>query len=444
MENLKNEDRRYSIPYIAHSKMEIWMQILNFILILTFSAILFLPSDGDAGFIFAKIVLGLADVFFFYNWVYSAVLKKSSICLDEQGITLKSYHTKRVTWAELEAVQTYEVNRAVFIGLIAKNRHAPKNLLVQLFRSEYVLSISTRLFADTDPEKLFATISYMIQNAPAEPEQERKMQSLPEEEKALSNRGALFRAFGVFLLTSAVNLLIAAVTLDGNSAAVSLLGALGVVFIYNKYYEGGRVPFLHRILLGVFSALPALLAPLFLLVLGNRGYLELYGLWETVRLSVRTMIRYPGENVVYYWVAAVLFLFASLSGLNLKPVRRIKKIFMKQRNGFYLKKSGRYFLVYLIDYADFDEDLPKALVEIPAGFCLIERDRKEIGAFYLPAGIFQDLQVRVHSLQRVRIEGNDYFKLDLGGHGKPVPYGYNCLLIINEEHDLEVIRIEKS
>lgn len=110
------------------------------------------------------------------------------------------------------------------------------------------------------------------------------------------------------------------------------------------------------------------------------------------------MLRYPRQNSVYYLTAAAFFLFALL--------------------------HGRYF---------------KGAPENPAPIY-----EKEIKAFYLPADILMQLKAGAPSLRRISVEGGDYFRLDLGDGGTPVPYGYNCFLTISEEHELEMIRLKRT
>lgn len=432
----------YPIPYTARCKMGLFLQMLIFLLVLIFSAVLWIPNNGDPELVFYKTMAVFLDLLFLTTWIYNGILKKSFIHLDEQGITLKNFSTKRVNWVDVEFAQTYEQNHNAFIGLIPKKHPVKRNPIARFFQSEYSLSISLRLFSAVDPEKLFATISFLIRNAYIEEDRQLPIQGQPEK-VVLSNQAALRKAFGIFLLTSAADILLSAL-LREDLIVISCLASLGMVTIYQKNCEAGHVPSLHRILLGFFSSVPILLIPFSSLLWANKEYAQLVGIWETARQCIKAVVSDPQECGIFYWVAAAMFLYAALDGLNIKFIRKIKRIYKKKQNGFYMEKGGRYLLIYLIDYVDYDDSLPKTAVEISANQCLIERNKKKIGAFYLPVKIFADLQMRVNSFQFVRLEGEDYYKLDLGGHEKPVAYGYNCLLLLNEEREPEVICLEKS
>lgn len=437
----QNDSTRYPIPFAAHSHMKILMQMLIFVLVLFFSASFFLPGS-DFRLIIAKISFLICDVIFIYCWIYNVVLKKAVLRLDEQGITLINLYTKRVNWVDLAYAQTYEVNHNIFIGLIPKNK--PKqNFIVRFFQSEYALTISLALFSTVDAEKLFATISYMIQNADMGKSDQKQAENVTEKVKVRSNKYALLKVFGVFLLISLVNVFCITI-LNYNLITFSILGACAVILIYKNNCEEGSISFIIRILLGLFSSIPVLLIPFSSLVWACKSFIDIYGIWEIVLQCIHSMLTLPRDYAIYFIVAAVIFLFVLLSGLDLKFIKKIKRAFLKMQNGFYVEKMGRYTLIYLIDYIDFDENKQGEMVEIAANQCKIERTNEGIGAFYLPSYIFSECQINPAYFQRTHIDETDYFKLDLGGNERPVAYGYNCTLILNEEHKIEAIRLESS
>lgn len=436
----------YQIPYVVRSRIKVTMHLLYVILILLCMAAAVFMDDPEPTINLCRILFLLLSLFFLYCWLFFGILKKASIRLDETGITVKTLHTKRIRWAEVEHAQTYEASRNVFIGLIPKNRPENAGLFSRLFKSQYALAIPLRLFAGADPERLFATITDMIQKSLSRetPEEQREQTpAAPEKGRTPSNRTALLEGFAVSVCLSILNVFAVAVSNYGG-VAISFLGSLVIYLVYENSCEESPTPFSNRIALGLFSSLPVLLVPFSDLMWANQHNVALYGVWQTAVQCVKTMIRYPRQNSVYYLTAAAFFLFALLHGRYFKALRKIRCRFMKRRNGFYLERDGRYLRIYLFDYADFNGSLPKVLAEICANQCLIERDKKEIKAFYLPVDILMQLETRAPSLRRVSVEGSNYFQLNLGGGGTPVPYGYNCFLTISEEHELEMIRLERT
>lgn len=440
MENIQEDRSRYSIPYVMHSSYNIKMHILFIFLILFFSALLFIPGN-DFELIIAKFLSAILDLFFLYSWFYIGILKKSAILLDNQGISFKSaYGSKKVSWVDIQYAQTYEMSHNTFIGLISKNRPMKQNFLAQLFNNNYALSIPLRIFSTVNAEKLFVTISYRILNTPSD-EKYQIPESPQSEEKSRNNIFAVLKSFLVSILVGLIYFLSITI-LNINIIVISLLGSLGVMFVYFKNSKENSISVPIRALLGLFCALPSLLVPLLSLIVINKNYIVWNGIWKTIIDCVKVMVTSPKQYLIFYVLALFLFLYGALNGLNFKFVRIIKKVFKKKQNGFYIEKSNRYISIFLIDYADFDDSQPKELIELLSGQCLIEKDKNSINAIYLPVNILCKLQISINLFQRVCIQEHDYFKLDLGGHEEPVPYGYNCLLILNEDHQIEVIRLE--
>ncbi len=453
MENRLDQEGYYPIPFEVRSHLRLSMQLLYLLIFIIFTSVLFLPGNGDVQLVLIKAGSIFMDLLFLTQWLYTGFLKKAFIYLDKQGITFMNFKKTRVEWRDVQTVNIYNVNHNSFIGLIPKNVRRSRNFIARIFQSEYALSIPLSLFSTIDTEKLCATLTYLISNVPKKEDPQRSIACQPNrtgegqeminegKEKVYSNQTALLQAFGVSVLLCILNILLTLV-FQGYFAVITVFGAMAVVWVYYKNCENGRIPFLNRILLGIFSSVPVFFAPLTSLIWLNKNYVELVGFWETVSQCATAILHNPKTYAFYYFTAAFLFLLAVFNELNLKFIRRIKKLFIKKQNGFSIEKSGRLLSVYLLDYVNFDSERLKKIVDLPANICLIERVQKEIGAFYIPVDIFESPFIHTNLLRRVKIGETNYFKLDLGGHGNPVPYGFPSTLMVNENNEIEVIQLE--
>ena len=74
---------------------------------------------------------------------------------------------------------------------------------------------------------------------------------------------------------------------------------------------------------------------------------------------------------------------------------------MHKQNGFYLKREKRYVSIYLIDYAQYNENEEKIIIRINPNVCLIEKDKKNILAFYIPEQLLNDYNINIIGFERI-------------------------------------------
>lgn len=152
---------------------------------------------------------------------------------------------------------------------------------------------------------------------------------------------------------------------------IPILGMMGILYLYSKQYEEKGFNVIIRFFLGLFCALQFFVGILVASLMLNSTYIELNGIWSSIFECMSNMVEYPEEYMRYYLYAIVSFFIGAFYGCSFKISRRIRKIFMHKQNGFYIKREKRYVSIYLIDYAQYNENEEKIAIRINPNVCLI-------------------------------------------------------------------------
>ena len=115
---------------------------------------------------------------------------------------------------------------------------------------------------------------------------------------------------------------------------------------------------------------------------------------------------------------------------------------MHKQNGFYIQRDKRYVSIYLIDYAEYNENDEKIAIEIIPNICLIEKEKKNILAFHIPEQVINEFGIDAKSFERIVSDEKIYYKLDIKGSSEKQLYGYTSILILNKYRQVELIQLE--
>ena len=452
-ENLiKSEE--YTLPFTVHSGYRFGMHVLLIIMIILFVGVAFLPMNDLGGIIFRllSLVLGL---FLAYAWIYSGVMKKTCLELTKQQISFKTmFISKKLNWADIIDVQTFAMNNASFIGIMSKEtiKKRKNNFLTSLSVSlggGYTLSIPLKSFPKVQPEKLFATIvlkvQEKVQGQDIEEEIINEMISEEKEEKVTYSKpvAIILKALIISLISGTIYGVVAYI-LEVNLIIIPVLGMLGILFLYSKPSKEKGVNIIIRFFIGLFCALQFFVGALVTSLMLNLTYVESNGIWRSIFECITYMAEYPEEYMSYYLYAIGSFFIGAFFGCSFKIIRRISKIFMHKQNGFYIKREKRYISIYLTDYAGYNVNEEKIAITINPNVCLIEKDKKNILAFYIPEQVINDYNINIDVNGPERIFSNEkmYYKLNLGGSALQHLYGYTTTLILNKDNQVELIQLE--
>ena len=117
---------------------------------------------------------------------------------------------------------------------------------------------------------------------------------------------------------------------------------------------------------------------------------------------------------------------------------------MKKGGKYYYDKDGRIITIYLIDPVLYNEQKDKKFISEIGQDCLIEKGKKGVKGFCIPTIYLDDLGMIINhdDFSNIKIDGNSYYKIDMGGKGDYQTYVFTCSLITNSEKQLEIIQIE--
>ena len=458
MEIYKSKSDRYSIPLVVKSSYKLGMHIVFIFVIGMLGAALFIPTE-DVGSLIFKIICLVLDIFLVYSWTYMAILKKVRLELSEKGISFKTmFGTKKVLWEDVVDVQTYSFNSNSFIGIITKQKlekHKETFIsgLVQSLAGNYSLSIPLKTFSKVDPEKLYSTIFYLVQEK-LEKKYEEEVKSedafdvvdiVPETvPKDRKNKPIL--ALVLSFITSLVAGVIYGLSvhlLNINFIIIPMLGMVGIIYIYFKYYEEASFNIITRFFLGIFCAMQFFISLFISLALRNWDLANVYGIKEFCSRCITYIVKNPDEYAVYYLLSIVCFFLGVTSGYSFKFTRRIKQLFIKKRNGIYIVKDKRYIYLYLVDYARYNDKEQKFIISMDPNTCQVEKRKKNICAFYIPEELVKDIEMDTLKFEKTYLLEKIYYKLDLGSSGRDKQtYGYTSLLILNKDRQVELIQLE--
>lgn len=453
MNESDNSLERYPLPFTARSKYKIEMHLCFIFIIILFAGGAFIPDPMPLKIIFAALGLFLA-----YSWLYIGIFRRSYLKIDNNGVMLKSmFGTRKVCWGDIENVNTYYASHNTYIGIVTneKLKKQKYNFWALLYASMggiYYMAIPLKTFASVDSEKLFSTISYYAgkhdMNSCLKDHTESKNNAVErhlninagEDVLSGSNAKAVLKAFLASVLVGV--LYGASIWLfRTNIVLIAFIGLAWVLYLYNMNYCRKTVNVLTRISLGICCALPFLIAPITAILLLSGDIISQYGFMATVNEAFKYLVHYPYKLLTFYILAVIFFVAGFTIDMNIKALRKIKRVFLKKHNGFYIEKDKLSISIYTADYENYNENDEKIEIDIMPDNCLAEMKRKNLCAFYIPSEIIMKHDIRAHRFNMVDLNGENYFKLDFGRHGKLKPYGYECSLILNMNRELEVVQL---
>ena len=452
MEENQKKSGEYTLPFIVHSGYSFGMHVFLIIMIIVFVGIAFIPINDLGGIMFRllSLVLGL---FLAYAWIYSGVMKKTCLELTEQEISFKTnFISKKLNWTDIIDVQTFSLNNVLYIGILSKEtiKKRKNNFMTSLSESlggGYTMTIPLKSFPKAQPEKLFATIVLKVQEKVQEEDSEEErineMINEEKEEKAIDSNPVtiLLKALIISLISGTIYGVLVYI-LEVNLIIIPVLGMMGILHLCSKHYQEKGFNIIFRFFLGLFCALQFFVGTLIASLMLNSTYIESNGIWSSISECIVYMAEYPEEYMSYYLYAIVSFFIGAFYGCSFKITRIIRKIFMHKQNGFYIKKEKRYVSIYLIDYAQYNENEEKIAIRINPNVCLIEKDKKNILAFYIPEQMLNDYKIDANGFVRIFSNEKMYYKLNLGGSAPQHLYGYTSILILNKDRQVELIKLE--
>ncbi len=452
MEENQRKPELHSLPFIVHSSYKFRMHVLYLFMITMFVGFSFIPVNDLSG-IFFRVLLLVFGIFFAYIWFYTGVMKKAYIKLTEDEILFKTlFGIKKLKWTDIANVQTYYKSNNSFIGIISKEKleNQKDNFFTSisnLYGGVYSLSIPLQSFSTAEPEKLYATIFYTLQEKYQQQCNEEEISNdiieNKKDEKLVEGSAvtALFKTLIVSMISGVIYGVLTYL-LKVNFLIIPMLGFWGIYYVYFKNYKEKGFNIVCRFFLGALCALQFFVALLVVLIMLNSNLIEANGLWRTISDCIVIIVKHPEKNGIYYYFAIIFFFIGVFSGYSSKITRRMRKIFIHKQNGFYIKREKRYVSIYLTDYAEYNENEKKIVLSINPNICLIEKEKKNILAFYISEEVVDSFNIDAKNFARILTNEKMYFKLDLGGNGEPKLYGYSCLLILNMNRQVEVIKLE--
>ncbi|MHB8964234.1 MAG: hypothetical protein ACYC5K_13890 [Saccharofermentanales bacterium] len=442
----------YQLPYSAHSGYKIGMHLMFFLMEALFIGFSFIPPPGSGlgGIIYRGSCILIA-LFFAYIWGYIGLLKKATIELSHDGISIQlPFYYKKLKWSEISDVQTYYSSHNSYIGITSKARQVEiqnsSHKFLEVLKGLFTISIPLRSFQAADPEKLFATIVSQA-NASRVHEADEEARNKPLNNVAdqpVNDKGpviALLKAF-LFAVGSGVLYGFIFYFLKENGAILPIFGCVGIFSIFMKNYNERNSNIFIRLLLGAICALPVPMGVIFQAILFNSYFFRLRITPFIIEESFRFIAKFHEKYDFFIIVGIVCFLSGLLMEYSSKMTRKIRKLFMKKQNGFCIRRENRYISIYLTDYAEYDEFEGKDIFGIEPNRCLVEKIGKGIRAFYIPEEIFIENGLDTFGFENTILNEKIFYKIDLGGGQDKQFYGYSCMLFINADSHVEMIRLE--
>jgi hypothetical protein len=451
METTENKQEVYSIPFIVNSSYKLGMNILFLFLIAMFIGFSLIPFDGIEGLIY-RALCTLLWIFFVYTWLYMGVFRKAYVELSEDGITLKTvFSLKFLKWTDIVDVQTFYMNRNSFIGITSKQKLEKRKdsfftLISTLFGGNYSLSIPLKSFSKINAEKLYSTIFFTAQEKWKQKDIEQKLVNEPlnvNDTKDTQQNNLLIALFITFLTSIFVGIIygLTIYAFRINILLIPVFGMMGIFYVYFRNYRQGTFNIVSRLFIGVFCALQFFIALLVELLMLNWDLIKMNG-FKTVLDCIDYIYKYPDKYISFYAFGTICFFIGITYGYSFKFIRKIKKLFLLKRNGFCVERDKRYITIYLIDYVGYDKKINNSIIQINPGVCMIEKEKKNIYAFYIPEEIMNEFNIMPNGLERVCLDEKNYYKLDLGNQSEPKIYGYTSSLVLNQNNQIELIQLE--
>lgn len=453
-ENLKGPEI-YSLPVIIHSSYKLRMHILFLFVTIMFLGVSFLPDKSLTGILIRLLSL-VFGALFVYSWFYMGVFKKGYIGLTQDEISLKTnIGFKKLKLKDIVNLQTYCVNNNMFIGMTSKETLGKRKDSFWTSISEsmgggYSLAIPLKSFSKAEPEKLYSTIFYLLQQkTQQECSENKENESIKytaenNDEETMTNGSlamTLLKALAISLISGIIYGLIVYFC-KVNFLVIPIVGIMGILYVYLKNYKEKGFNLIIRFYIGILCALQFFVALLTELLALNSDFIEANGIWKAISECTINIAQHPKMYMIYYVLAIICFFGGAFWGYSSKTTRRIGKIFMHKQNGFCIKKEKRYISIYTIDYTEYIQNEEKYILRITPNMCLAEKNEKKIVAFYIPEELINNSNMDIKNFKKIFLNEKIYYKLNLGGKGNLQPYGYSSCLILNKYKQVEVIKLE--
>lgn len=459
MDENRPKPELYPLPYTVRSRWKWYTHLLVLVFIIGFGACVLMPWD-DSRAVLLHFLGPALSAFFLVMWLYIGVFRRVSLTVDDQGIVYKTFLTrkKQMLWSDIANIQSIVQNHTSGIGISTQKKLqtlGEKGSVARLlFTGAFDLTILKSIFPDTDLERLYTTMFARWQaavpemaddNGAAKPG-ESTLEAEPDGPAEFEDAGMTGGSGPALLLALLASLLTAVVYgcslyfLHKNYLIIPTLGMLLILAAY--LFKQKHQSFPARLLLGLFCALPVFAGIYLDLMLETHDNLHSLGLWELSSAAFSTLAQPSSDFVVVYTLAAILFLSGVFLGASFRFMRRLKQPFLRKLNGFPTERKDHTLRIYLSDYTAYDENAGHFSIRFFPGSCFIEKRGRTPLALYLPAETLNKSGVHQESLVRTRIVDTDYYKLDLGGGGEPVPYGLDCLVRCDKNRGAALIELD--
>lgn len=318
------------------------------------------------------------------------------------------------------------------------------NRLWAVLGGRYTISIPLFTFANVNPEKLYATINYMFENNKIEDIEESEFVSVDSKSETTKNTGIITTLFKAFLVSLFIGFIygVSIYLFKINILLIPFLSLLWMLYTYQKSSNKNKNFFLIKIVFGLICSIQLLIAPLILMLFQNKEAFKMFGITEIVTGCIRYMFENPIDFLRFYVFALIFFIIGVTSGISMRFFRLIRRMFLKKSNGYYIVRKKCYVSIYITDYADFNDNDEKNIIDIGPNICLIDTEGKRVNSFYIPVDLFKEVGITANSFAKVTINEIDYNHISLGGQSYIRTYGCHCTLITNKANKLEVIKIK--
>lgn len=455
MENNLKSENTYSLPMKVYSKPKLWLTLLGIVLSLSFLAILFIPFEEE-GELLLKIFFLCIGIFFFYITVAVHLFKIQYLYLTDSYIEFNSGLSKKIklSYSDIYTMNIYELKSHTILGIISNKRakeiKAGKfGFVKRLFVNEYSMNIQMTAFSNLELDKLYTTIKDKVCEV-TEEIGELSQETFDEdllinefEDYEDKTSGSLSIAI---IKTLAVTLVVGILYglsihfFKRNILFIPILGAMAVVFTYNKSYVEERINYVVRFFIGVFAACQIFIAVIVDAFFWNGLPFNLSNLTRLTEGLFKEIVRDPMEHLVIILIAVVSFYYGFLQGKTFKFQRSFNKLFMKKHGNYYYKRDGKIVEIFLKDPINYDDQEEKYILNLSEG-CLIERHKNKVLSFLIPEKYLEEYSI-ILNRDICKVGEETYKEINLGGSGNYKELLLPCSVIFNANKEAEVIRIQ--
>ena len=326
----------YSIPFKVNSKMKPSMHLLLISMIVFMTASTFLPFS-DTGGIFIVIMAGLMALLFLYLWIFTGILKKGYVALDNDGISVKTASGKnRVLWIDVVMVNEFNFKNNHGIGLVTKQKlekleNKQNKFLSLMFSGPYSLAVPLNTFSDIDNIKLLNTIVNLT----------KVKQPVIIENNAITPfedeySGSAYNPVDAFLKTLGVSIIagifygLTLVLFEVNIYFVPIVCSIAIIYFYFKGDNGNRLNLIRRAIIGLLCALQPIVALFTEMIIINNNINESDLMTATSEL-IADIISKPADYFVVIITVIALFILGSTYDISLNFRKNRKRHYTDQK-----------------------------------------------------------------------------------------------------------------